>query len=296
MTGRRRSPQVKELGAVIYNCSCLAEDLGKIFEAYWALGVPGATIPVPWPANYSTAFNRETPLELQLNGTDAAVYFSVRPLPAAAGFPCTEGGLRRRQPLPGAPPAELPAGLLRRRPHPGPGGAAGRHRHGRGLRGRGGDELPAHHRVLPPAEVRPLPRPPQRASTGAASPRACVCPPPARFWPAIDTRLRAAVFERRVRVRLLAGCWHHSKADMFPFLKSLAALADNRTRYGVEVVGTTRRRRRCRWCRGGTGAVTVSWLPTAAVPGASQRGASPDPLRPRQPRQVHGDGEGGLHR
>lgn len=70
---------MKELGAAVYNCSCLAEDLGKIFEAYWALGVPGAAVPVPWPANYSTAFNAETPLELKLNGTAAAVYFSVRP-------------------------------------------------------------------------------------------------------------------------------------------------------------------------------------------------------------------------
>lgn len=73
--------QVKELGAAVYDCACLAQDLGKIFEAYWALGVPGAAIPVPWPANYSTAFNAETPLELQLNGTGAAVYFSVHPNP-----------------------------------------------------------------------------------------------------------------------------------------------------------------------------------------------------------------------
>lgn len=53
--------------------------MGKIFEAYWALGLPGASIPTPWPPNYSTPFNVETPLELKLNGTDAAVYFSVGP-------------------------------------------------------------------------------------------------------------------------------------------------------------------------------------------------------------------------
>lgn len=68
---------MKELGAAIYNCSCLAQDLGKIFEAYWALGVPQASIPEPWPDNFSTSFNAETPLELALNGTNAAVYFSV---------------------------------------------------------------------------------------------------------------------------------------------------------------------------------------------------------------------------
>lgn len=87
------SPQVKELGSAVYNCSCLAKDLGKIFEAYWALGVPGASIPVPWPANYSTTFNMETPLELKLNDTDAAVYFSVRPQSTVVGFPGAEDRL-----------------------------------------------------------------------------------------------------------------------------------------------------------------------------------------------------------
>ncbi|NWR65551.1 PLD3 Phospholipase, partial [Bucorvus abyssinicus] len=174
----RSLTQVKELGAVVYNCSCMAEDLGKIFEAYWALGVPDATIPVPWPANYSTAFNRETPLELQLNGTDAAVYFSSSP-PAF----CAAG---RTQDL---------EALL--------------------------DVIDEAEDFVDVAVMNYLP------TTEFSHPQ--------RFWPAIDTRLRKAVFERRVRVRLLAGCWRHSKAAMFPFLKSLAALADNRTHYGVEV-------------------------------------------------------------
>uniref|UniRef100_A0A663N5M2 Phospholipase D family member 3 n=1 Tax=Athene cunicularia TaxID=194338 RepID=A0A663N5M2_ATHCN len=58
---------------------------------------------------------------------------------------------------------------------------------------------------------------------------------PQRFWPAIDNRLRKAVFERRVKVRLLVGCWQHSRDTMFPFLKSLAAIADNQTHYSVAV-------------------------------------------------------------
>ena len=87
--------QVKELGAAVYNCSCLAKDLGKIFEAYWALGIPGASIPVPWPANYSTHFNMETPLELKLNNTDAAVYFSVRSRSTVVGFPGVKDRLCR---------------------------------------------------------------------------------------------------------------------------------------------------------------------------------------------------------
>ncbi|KAM6395739.1 5'-3' exonuclease PLD3 [Rhynochetos jubatus] len=174
----RSLTQVKELGAAVYNCSCLAEDLGKIFEAYWALGVPGASIPAPWPANYSTAFNVETPLELKLNDTDAAVYFSSSP-PAL----CAAG---RTQDL---------GALL--------------------------DVIDAAEDFVDVAVMSYLP------TTEFSHPQ--------RFWPAIDNRLRKAVFERRVKVRLLAGCWRHSQATMFPFLKSLAAVADNRTRYSVEV-------------------------------------------------------------
>ncbi|NXW88668.1 PLD3 Phospholipase, partial [Alopecoenas beccarii] len=174
----RSLTQVKELGAAVYNCSCLAEDLGKIFEAYWALGVPDATVPVPWPANYSTAFNAETPLELKLNGTDAAVYFSSSPPPL-----CAAGRT-----------ADL-AALL--------------------------GVIDAADKFIDVAVMSYLP------TTEFSRPE--------RFWPAIDSRLRAAAFERRVAVRLLAGCWRHSRASMFPFLRSLAALADNRTRYSVEV-------------------------------------------------------------
>lgn len=75
---------MKELGAAVYNCSCLARDLGKVFEAYWALGVPNATIPEPWPDSYSTIYNAETPLQLQLNGTPASVYLSVSGGPGRA--------------------------------------------------------------------------------------------------------------------------------------------------------------------------------------------------------------------
>ncbi|NXI05918.1 PLD3 Phospholipase, partial [Pachycephala philippinensis] len=174
----RSLTQVKELGAAVYNCSCLAEDLGKIFEAYWALGVPDASIPAPWPDNYSTAFNAETPLQLALNDTAAAVYFSSSPPPL-----CAAG---RTQ--------DLDALLA---------------------------VIDGAEAFVDVAVMSYLP------TTEFSRPE--------RFWPAIDDRLRKAVFERGVRVRLLAGCWRHSRASMFPFLKSLAAVADNRTSYAVEV-------------------------------------------------------------
>ncbi|KAM9514642.1 5'-3' exonuclease PLD3 [Guaruba guarouba] len=174
----RSLTQVKELGAAVYDCGCLARDLGKIFEAYWALGVPGASIPVPWPANYSTSFNAETPLELRLNGTAAAVYFSSSPPPLCA---------------------------------------AGRTQDLRALL----NVIDAAEAFVDVAVMSFLP------TTEFSHPQ--------RFWPAIDNGLRRAVVERRVRVRLLVGCWRHSQATMFPFLKSLAAIADNWTRYSVAV-------------------------------------------------------------
>ncbi|KAF7661459.1 hypothetical protein LDENG_00261500 [Lucifuga dentata] len=47
---------------------------------------------------------------------------------------------------------------------------------------------------------------------------------PLRFWPAIDSALRAAACTRGVQVRLLVSCWLHSPASMFPFLQSLLVL------------------------------------------------------------------------
>ncbi|KAL4647455.1 phospholipase D3 [Arapaima gigas] len=75
----RSLTQACELGVVVYNCSCLAEDLEKIFEAYWYLGEEGKTIPSHWPDSYTTSYNKETPLELQFNGTPSTAYLSSSP-------------------------------------------------------------------------------------------------------------------------------------------------------------------------------------------------------------------------
>ncbi|XP_023251726.1 uncharacterized protein LOC111646465 isoform X1 [Seriola lalandi dorsalis] len=47
---------------------------------------------------------------------------------------------------------------------------------------------------------------------------------PLRFWPTIDSALRAAACTRGVQVRLMVSCWEHSPASMFPFLQSLLVL------------------------------------------------------------------------
>ena len=40
-----------------YNCSCLAGDLGKIFDVYWLLAQKDSKIPDPWPKKYKTSIN-----------------------------------------------------------------------------------------------------------------------------------------------------------------------------------------------------------------------------------------------
>ncbi|XP_003968741.2 phospholipase D3 [Takifugu rubripes] len=74
----RSLTQVKELGTAIYNCSCLAADLGKIFEAYWFLG-DSQSIPSTWPDSFTTLYNKDTPLQLPLNNTPSRVYLSSSP-------------------------------------------------------------------------------------------------------------------------------------------------------------------------------------------------------------------------
>uniref|UniRef100_A0A3B4BEU6 5'-3' exonuclease PLD3 n=1 Tax=Periophthalmus magnuspinnatus TaxID=409849 RepID=A0A3B4BEU6_9GOBI len=74
----RSLTQVKELGAVVYNCSCLAADLEKIFEAYWYVG-QSQSIPPSWPSSFSTTFNQDSPMQLQFNSSEASIYLSSSP-------------------------------------------------------------------------------------------------------------------------------------------------------------------------------------------------------------------------
>ncbi|XP_063002406.1 5'-3' exonuclease PLD3-like isoform X2 [Elgaria multicarinata webbii] len=75
----RSLTQVKELGAVVYNCSCLARDLHRIFAIYRILGEEGASIPAAWPASLAAESSLTRPLKLKLNGTDAELYISSSP-------------------------------------------------------------------------------------------------------------------------------------------------------------------------------------------------------------------------
>ena len=73
--------QVKEIGAVMYDCPCLAEDMAKIFDVYWALGGEDAVIPDRWPEELWTDINVDNPLNVKLNGTAMNTYLSSAPPP-----------------------------------------------------------------------------------------------------------------------------------------------------------------------------------------------------------------------
>ncbi|KAJ3619506.1 hypothetical protein MTP99_005183 [Tenebrio molitor] len=77
----RSLTQVKELGLLINNCTCLAEDLGKVFDVYWTLGEQGAKIPDHWPSNLSTSINMNTPMNLTLNNETFQTFISSSPPP-----------------------------------------------------------------------------------------------------------------------------------------------------------------------------------------------------------------------
>jgi len=72
-------PWVKELGAIIYNCSRLALDLEKTFQTYWVLGAPKAVLPRAWPQNFSSHINRFQPLRDRFDGVPTTAYFSASP-------------------------------------------------------------------------------------------------------------------------------------------------------------------------------------------------------------------------
>lgn len=75
----RALTQVKELGAVLHNCSCLARDLRRIFATYRILGQDGASLPASWPSSLAAESSLDHPLTLQLNGIGAEVYISSSP-------------------------------------------------------------------------------------------------------------------------------------------------------------------------------------------------------------------------
>ncbi|XP_055547014.1 5'-3' exonuclease PLD3-like [Wyeomyia smithii] len=63
----RSLTQVKELGVLVTNCSCLASDVAKIFDVYWDMGTANSKIPPQWPEKYSTKYNSNNSISVKAN-------------------------------------------------------------------------------------------------------------------------------------------------------------------------------------------------------------------------------------
>lgn len=68
--------QMKEFGIIIYDCSCLAMDLNKIFSLYWQLQYK-EFVPSIWSKKLTALYNKDRSLQLYLNDTEAKAYISV---------------------------------------------------------------------------------------------------------------------------------------------------------------------------------------------------------------------------
>lgn len=76
----RSLTEVKELGVLITNCSCMIKDLTKNFIVYSKLANKDAVIPVTWPSSLSTLYDIDSPMVVTLRGMEktARLFFTVR--------------------------------------------------------------------------------------------------------------------------------------------------------------------------------------------------------------------------
>ncbi|XP_072752667.1 5'-3' exonuclease PLD3 [Anoplolepis gracilipes] len=76
----RSLSQVKELGLVALNCSCLANDYAKIFDVYWKLSEDGK-VPSTWPDSLSTKINIDNPMNFTYMENKYKIFIASSPPP-----------------------------------------------------------------------------------------------------------------------------------------------------------------------------------------------------------------------
>ncbi|XP_012528482.1 5'-3' exonuclease PLD3 [Monomorium pharaonis] len=76
----RSLSQVKELGLMVLNCSCLANDYAKIFDVYWKLGEDGK-VPSTWPDSFSTKINIDNPMNFTNMDNKYKLFIASSPPP-----------------------------------------------------------------------------------------------------------------------------------------------------------------------------------------------------------------------
>nr|XP_033199250.1 phospholipase D3-like isoform X1 [Bombus vancouverensis nearcticus]XP_033199251.1 phospholipase D3-like isoform X1 [Bombus vancouverensis nearcticus]XP_033199252.1 phospholipase D3-like isoform X1 [Bombus vancouverensis nearcticus] len=76
----RSLSQVKELGLMALNCSCLANDFAKIFDVYWTIGNDGK-IPSVWPEYLNTRINLKNPMNFTFMNNKYKTFVASSPPP-----------------------------------------------------------------------------------------------------------------------------------------------------------------------------------------------------------------------
>lgn len=84
--------QMKELGVIFYNCSCLVLDLQRIFALYSSLKFK-SRVPQTWSKRLYGVYDNEKKLQLQLNDTKSQAFVSVSHCPLAPPLPSSEVGM-----------------------------------------------------------------------------------------------------------------------------------------------------------------------------------------------------------
>lgn len=78
--------QMKELGVIFYNCSCLVLDLQRIFALYSSLKFK-SRVPQTWSKRLYGVYDNEKKLQLQLNETKSQAFVSVSCPPSPPPLP-----------------------------------------------------------------------------------------------------------------------------------------------------------------------------------------------------------------
>uniref|UniRef100_A0A8C6WWA1 Phospholipase D family member 4 n=1 Tax=Neogobius melanostomus TaxID=47308 RepID=A0A8C6WWA1_9GOBI len=59
---------------------------------------------------------------------------------------------------------------------------------------------------------------------------------PQKYWPVLDDAIKAAAFEKKVKVRMLISCGRDSPPEMLPYLQSLAALDSQSVHISIKIL------------------------------------------------------------
>lgn len=209
----------KELGIVVYNCTCLGREAKKVFDILWEMGSPNAQLPWKWHFKHATKFNASKPLQVLLNGTMSEVYIAVS-IHLSSLIISPEKILHsrvlhqhfvRKVEIQMCQQSSTSLGLLR-------------------------NLYTLQLRIMLRLTCFPSKSTDIKVFCPLTIKENFLYCPIRTFWPDIDNELKRAAFEKGVNVRLLINYWNHSSPYMFGYLNSLESFSSSCEKGKIEVV------------------------------------------------------------